>query len=351
MVTLKEVADLAGVSEATASLSLSGGQVKESTRERVIECAKRLNYVPNRSARILTTGKTNAIALVILTSTRHVDTVHQTALFYYLIEGVHAIADSANYSLRFDAKSHEDPSLMSYFEKVIGDRSLDGIIIVPQFLCDYPFIGLLQKHSFPYVILRSPRFGDSVNFVDMDNYRGAQMVANLFKEIGYQKLALINGPESHVDAIERERGFLDALGSSASVRFTKSHGDFTIASGIAGMKSILKEFRPEAVFCANDYMAAGAMKVIHESGLRIPEDIAVIGYDNTDICIGTIPDLTTVDNHFEELGKSLAGGLLQLIDNRTDHFGTCVRASLVLRGSHAAKRSSSGRPGRKGSKN
>ena len=116
------------------------------------------------------------------------------------------------------------------------------------------------------------------------------------------------------------------------------------------MTSILKGFRPDAVFCANDYMVAGAMKVIHESGLRIPQDIAVVGYDNTDICTGTISDLTTVDNHFEELGKSLARGLLELIDNRTDHFGTCVRASIVLRGSHAAKRSNSRRLGRKGSK-
>jgi DNA-binding LacI/PurR family transcriptional regulator len=334
MATLKDVADLAGVSLATASLALNDGRVKESTRNKVLDCAKRLNYIPNRIGRILTTGKTNTIALLIMTSWRHVDTVHRTALFYYLIEGVHAVVDAANYSLRFDVKSHEDPTLATYFERTVGDRTLDGIIIVPQFLRDYHFLNVLQRHGFPYVMLRPSRFAGSTNYVDMDNFHGGKIVARLFKHLGYQRIALINGPESHLDAIERKRGFMDGLSTEHGVQFAEAHGDFTISSGVIAMKRIFKKIRPEAVFCANDYMAAGALRFLHESGIKVPNDVAVVGYDNYDICLGTVPPLTSVDNHFEELGRRLAHGLLGLINEKTKDVHQCITATLVERQSH-----------------
>ena len=106
---------------------------------RVLECARRLNYVPNRIGRTLNTGKSNTIALLMMTSVNVTNIVHKTSLFYYLQQGVLAVGYQANYSLRLDVKSHEDPDLMDYFERVVGDRTLDGIIIVPQYLRDYPF--------------------------------------------------------------------------------------------------------------------------------------------------------------------------------------------------------------------
>jgi len=242
--------------------------------------------------------------------------------------------DAANYSLRFDVKSHEDTTLMTYFEKAVGERTLDGIIIVPQFLRDYPFINLLQRHGFPYVMLRPSRFANATNYVDMDNFHGGKIVAKLFRRLGYQRIALINGPESHLDAIERGRGFMDGLSTSGSVRFVEAHGDFTILSGVTAMKRILKKFRPEAVFCANDYMAAGALRFLHESGINVPNQVAVVGYDNYDICVGTVPPLTTVDNHFEELGKSLAQEVLRLINGKTKLVHQSITATLIERQSH-----------------
>ena len=136
--TLKEVAELAKVSIATASMALNRGEVKESTRTRVLESAKRLNYVPNRIGRTLNTGKSNTIALLMMTSVQITNIVHKTSLFYYLQRGVLAMVYQANWSLRLDVKSHEDPDLMDYFERVVGDRTLDGIIIVPQYLPRLP---------------------------------------------------------------------------------------------------------------------------------------------------------------------------------------------------------------------
>jgi DNA-binding LacI/PurR family transcriptional regulator len=334
MVTLKQVAELAQVSEATASLALNGGPVKESTRKRVLVCATRLKYVPNRIGRILTTGRTNTIAMLIMTSARHADTVHETALFYYLVEGVLSVVDQKNFSLRLDVKSHEDPALSTYFERVVKDRSLDGIIIVPQFLRDYDFLSILRQGSFPYVMLRPARFGDSINYVDMDNFGGGRAVANLFRSLGVNKVALINGPQTHVDAIERERGFMDGLASAGLSKFEKRYGDFTIPSGFKAMGEIFDKFAPEAVFCANDYMAAGAMKYLHEKKINIPGDVAIVGYDNNDICLGLFPALTSVDNRFEELGQCLARELLALIEDKSTTINRVIKPALAKRQSH-----------------
>src|ERR1700752_855645 len=112
--TLKEVAQLAKVSVATASMALNRGEVKESTRTRVLECARRLNYVPNRIGRTLNTGKSNTIALLMMTSANIANIVHKTSLFYYLQQGVLGVVYQANYSLRLVVQAHQDSDLMEY---------------------------------------------------------------------------------------------------------------------------------------------------------------------------------------------------------------------------------------------
>jgi DNA-binding LacI/PurR family transcriptional regulator len=337
MTTLKDVAELAGVSTATASLALNDGKVNEATRQRVLAIARRLNYVPNRVGRMLHTGRAKTICLLFMTSPRHADIVHRTSLFYYLIEGVLAVADQAKYSLRVEVKSHEDPDLLAFFEQVVGDRSLDGVIIVPQFLTDYPFLHTLQTRNFPYVMFRPARFGADVNYVDIENAVGGHLVADLFARLGHQQIAMINGPETHVDAIERERGFIEGLSSAGIHTLVKRYGDFLIQSGFSAMKSILEELNPDAVFCANDYMAAGAIKCLWEAGLRVPQDISIVGYDNSDICEGILPSLTTVDHRLEELGQCLAQGVLDLIEGRAPKIRKSIAPRLIERRSHAAR--------------
>jgi DNA-binding LacI/PurR family transcriptional regulator len=334
MATLKEVADLAGVSVATASTALNRGRVKESTRKRVLECAKQLNYVPNRIGRTLNTGKSNTIALLMMTCAEYADIVHKTSLFYYLQQGVLAVVHGADFSLRLEVKAHEDPGLLDYFEQIVGDKTLDGIIIVPQYRRDYPFLYPLQKHGFPYVMMRPACFGRDVNHLDLENYHGGQLVAQLFAQKGCSRVAMINGPETHVDAIERERGFFEGLLAADIEKVTKRYGDFTVPSGSIAMKSVLKEFTPDAIFCANDYMAAGAMKVLRANRLKIPGDVAIVGYDNTDLCLALDPTLTTVDYQAEEVGRRLAAGLLQLVGRNVKSLAMSVRPFLVERESH-----------------
>ena len=153
---------------------------------------------------------------------------------------------------------------------------------------------------------------------------------------------MINGPETHLDAIEREHGFIEGLSSAGIYKLIRRNGDFLIQSGFSAMITILKELKPDAVFCANDYMAAGAIKFLCETGLRVPEDVSVVGYDNNDICEGIIPSLTTVDHRLEELGQCLAQGLLALIEGEVPIVRKSIVPRLVERRSHAV-----GRPTRK----
>jgi DNA-binding LacI/PurR family transcriptional regulator len=342
--TLKEVAELAKVSVATASIALNGGEVKETTRTRVLESAKRLNYVPNRIGRTLNTGKSNTIALLMMTSVKITNIVHKTSLFYYLQQGVLSVVYQANYSLRLDVKSHEDPDLMDYFEDVVGDRTLDGIIVVPQYLRDYPFLYPLRQRAFPYVMMRPACFGADVNYVDLDNYHGGQLVAQQFAKRGCQRVAMINGPAAHVDAIERERGFFEGLVAAGVRKATKRYGDFTIPSGTTAMESILEEFTPDGIFCANDYMAAGAMRVLRSRGIVIPDDVAVVGYDNTDLCLALDPTLTTVDYRAAEVGQCMATQLLGLVSGKVKTVREVIRPFLVERQSHL--KNGTGRSGR-----
>jgi DNA-binding LacI/PurR family transcriptional regulator len=117
----------------------------------------------------------------------------------------------------------------------------------------------------------------------------------------------------------------------------KRYGDFTIMSGMSAMADLLA-FRPDAVFCANDFMAAGAMRFLTESGIRIPEDVSIVGYDNNDISIGVVPTLTTVDNRLREAGERIAEALLNLVEGTKELLQQSIVPVLVERQSHRESR-------------
>lgn len=334
MATLKDVAALAGVSTATVSLALNGGPVNAKTRQLVLKAAKQLHYVPNRIGQMLTTGRSNMIELIILTGSDYPDIVRKTSLFYYLMEGVLAVADKEGFGVRFAVKSHDDPSLTQYFAEIIGSRTVDGIAVIPQFAREYRFTNLLQEANYPYVLLRPSRFGADANHVDMGNYEGGKMVGELLVDSGARRIGIINGPSTHVDAIERERGFSEALLDRGGMIVAKQYGEFTIESGHAAMQKMAERGLPEAVFCGNDYMAAGALRFLRSIGVSCPRQIAIVGYDNNDVAIATDPQLTTVDNRFFDLGHIMADEVIGLIRGSPNPVARRVPPEMKLRESH-----------------
>ncbi len=334
MSTLKDVAELAGVSTATVSLALNNGPVAAETRLRVQEAARALKYVPNAIGRSLTTGRTRTILLVTMISESHADTVRKTSLFHYILEGLLSAATARGYGVRFDVKSHDDPSTASYFEELVGGGTVDGVAIIPQFNRNGDLLAPLKREKFPYVVLRPGRFGTDDNFVDMGNYAGAELVARLFVASGAKRIAFINGPSTHFDALERERGFRDGLAAAKPEIIKVWYGDYTIEGGYVGMSEILREMRPDSVFCGNDYMAAGAIRRLLEAGIRVPSDVSVVGYDDNDVCTGLFPPLTSVNNHFFDLGNALAASLLAQIEGHPVAQQQTLLPHLVERQSH-----------------
>jgi DNA-binding LacI/PurR family transcriptional regulator len=345
MATLKDVAALAGVSTATVSLALNGGPVNENTRETVKRAALQLNYFPNKIGRMLNSGRSNAIELVILTTRAVPNIVRRTSLFYYLMEGILAVADENNISMRFAVKSYEDDDVSAYFSELVGSRTVEGVIILPQFAQATGFIQVLEKAKFPFVMLRPAAFGTDVSYVDMGNYEGASMVADLMIGCGARRLGIINGPATHVDAIERERGFTDTLLDGGAVLAAKINGAFTVESGFTAMQQMVaRKSLPDAVFCANDYMAVGAIKYLVGVGIRVPHDVAIVGYDNNDMATAIEPELTTIDNRFFELGTALATNLLAMVEAPGRRTATTIPPKLVLRRSHAPESPTSKAP-------
>ena len=254
------------------------------------------------------------------------------------MEGVLAVSDQRNVAVRFAVKSYDDPNLVSYFAELVGGRLVDGAIIIPQFARDAHFARPLLIADFPFVMLRPAAFGEDINFVDMGNERGGRLVADLFIRSGARRIGIVNGPARHVDAIERERGFSAALLEGGASLVGHTNGDFTIESGYAAMERMSARPLPDAIFCTNDYMAAGALKFLRSRGVRVPSDVLLVGYDNFDIATAMDPELTTVDNRFYDLGHALASNLLSLIDRQIENVSVNVEPRLVLRQSHLGAR-------------
>lgn len=310
---LKDVARLAGVSVATASQAINGKYVNEKTRVNVLKCAEALNYFPNRSGRTLITGKASAIMLVVINSKGHADIVHESTFFYHIIQGILEIAEEHDHSFLFDVKNWEDNDLTTFFSRRVNDRSTDGLIIIPQYIRPYDFIEVLG--DFPVVFLNACNNRDKLNTVYIDHEKGARLIAEHFIKKGYHNMAVINGPEDHYDGLQRNQAFLSVMtdeGRKISDDM-QVYGDYTIESGYLGAAKLFAVGKPDAIFCANDYMAAGAMRYLKEKGMSIPADVAIAGYDNVELSLAVYPQLTTIDGRMHDLGRALAENLFTVM--------------------------------------
>ena len=176
--------------------------------------------------------------------------------------------------------------------------------------------------------------GGGANRIDIGDYDGGRLVGRTLLESGARRIALINGPVAHVCAIERERGLTDELVAHGGTIIAKRYGDYTIESGSSAMRDIALEELPDAVFCANDYMAAGAIQHLHSAGISVPDQVAVIGYDDADLARALSPGLTTVDNRFLQLGKVLADEVIAQNRGETPRLDRPGPPEMRLRQSH-----------------
>ncbi|MFI6349012.1 LacI family DNA-binding transcriptional regulator [Streptomyces sp. NPDC050560] len=304
--TLDEVARAAGVSRATASRAINGlPYVSSSARAAVEEAVRSLGYRTNQVARSLATKRTGSVALVVSESEKF---VVSDPFFARVMRGISGgLGDSGLQLALLMAKEQygEEGSLRS-----LREGHVDGVLLVSVHGGD-TLAGQLLESGLPLVVGGRPLTRGDVPYVDADNFNGASMAARHLIDTGRRRVATIAGPRDMAVGIDRLSGWRRGMASSGLPTDAVEHGDFTMESGEAAMRRLL-ESHPDldAVFVASDLMAVGAMRVIQASGRSIPGDVAVVGFDDSDIAEMASPPLTTIRQPIEELGRTMAWRLL-----------------------------------------
>lgn len=324
--TIRTVAAKAGVSIATVSRFLNGNaRINAETETRVREAIEDLGYLPNASARGLATNTTRTIALIFPKLSG--------PFFSELIRGAETEASAAGYHLLIygvagGAVGEENRTLGLLTTKV------DGLILASQGV-QQNNLWNLQRQATPVVLLGAEPVGVIGDSIRPDNAGGAARIVTHLLEHGYRRIALIQGPETQTHANDRARGYCDALRAHGlpCTPELMIPGAFDERSGYAAMQQLLQQQpQPEAVFAANDQMAIGAMAAIYESGLRIPEDIALAGFDDIEPARYLRPPLTTVHQDIVGQGQLAVRMLLARVQGSEAPAETrVIPTELVIR--------------------
>jgi DNA-binding LacI/PurR family transcriptional regulator len=307
--TLDQVALRAGVGRGTVSRVINGSpQVSERTRQLVEAAVAELGYVPNLAARALVTRRTDAVALVISESE---DRVFAEPFFAGLVRGISAGVAAAGRQLVLALTSgHERP-----LEHYLTPQHVDGVLMA-SLHGDDPLPGRLRDRGLPVVLGGRPPGGFDGACVDVDNVGGARSGVAHLVERGRRRIATITGPRDMGAGQDRLAGYCAALAAAgmAADASLVVEGDFSEVSGLAAMRELLARHPDvDAVFAANDPMAAGALRALREAGRRVPDDVAVVGFDDSPVSRMTEPPLTTVRQPVEQMGREMAEMLVELI--------------------------------------
>ncbi|WP_329333555.1 LacI family transcriptional regulator [Streptomyces sp. NBC_01352] len=328
--TIKTVAARAGVGRTTVSRVINGSElVSDKARAAVLAAIAELNYVPNSVARGLVTSRTNSVALVIPESESRLGS---EPYFSAVIRGVStALAETRT---QLQLMLVRDQAERDQLTESVAERRVDGVLLVSVHERD-PLPGLLEDMGLPTVLAgrRSP--DESLSHVHSDNAGGAATAVRHLLARGRRTVATISGPLDMDVARSRLQGWREALekaGHEATDRLVAS-GDFTEEGGEAAMRSLIEQV-PEldAVFVASDVMAAGALVELRRQGRGVPDEVAVVGFDDSIIARHSNPPLTTVRQPVEEIGSMIAHILMEEIgDPESPRRHVTLPTELVVR--------------------
>ena len=308
--TLEDIARISGVSRSTVSRVVNGdANVGADTRQKVMEVIQQNDFHPNLAARRLAAGRTNVLGLVIPAG---VATIFTDPYFPQLIQGVSAACNAQDHSVMLWLAEPDYERRMA--GKILNSGMVDGVI-VSSMLMDDPIVRALFDSRMPFILIgRHP--GLDVNYLDMDNLQGGTQATLHLLRLSRKRVATVTGPQNMVPGLDRYQGYLSAL-SERNIPFQPelvAEGDFTEAGGYMAMRQLLPA-NPDAVFAASDMMAQGAIRAIKEAGLRVPEDIAVIGYDDMPSAPLFDPPLTTIRQPVQKLGMLAVETLIDIIQH------------------------------------
>lgn len=304
MVTIREVAEAAKVSISTVSHVINETRfVRPETRARVETAIKDLNYQHNRLASSLRNQKTQTIGVLLPNNAN--------PFFAEILAGIETTFYNAGYNFIM-GNANDDPNRELSYLRVLLSRQVDGVLLVSTGAYEAA-LDLLAQKNVPVVMIDRTASAD-VDVIGTDNATGGQLATEYLIGLGHERIACITGPSFLTPSSERVVGYMRAMADSGLTVDENwiISGDFHEQSGYDAMRELLTlDTGLTAVFACNDLMALGVLCALHEAGLRVPEDISVIGYDDIVMASYSVPRLTTIAQPSESLGQLAAKRLVE----------------------------------------
>lgn len=310
MSTIADVAKHAGVSKMTVSRVINdSGYISQETRERVEQAIEELGYIPNALARSLRFKRTRTIALILTDITN--------PYFTTLARGVEDAASEQGFSVIF-CNTDESAEEEAEYINVLLQKQIDGLLLVPA-QCSSELLGPLQGHALPFVILDRRITDIQVDTVRCDSEQGAYELTRHLIELGHRQLAILSGPETVTSATDRVDGFQRAI-KEAGLDVEAAHvryGRFTVDDGFRMTQEVMAAAPPPTgLFAGNNFIAIGALRALRQAGLRIPEDVSLVAFDDIPISIASEPFLTVAEQPAYELGWQATRLLLDRLSEK-----------------------------------
>ena len=324
-VSIKDIAKAAGVSHSTVSRALSDSPlVKEETKRRIQRLAREMGYSPSAIARSLATKRTYTIGLVVTTIA--------DPFVADIVRGVEEVALDKGYSVLL-SNSNADPQREMAVVKTFHERRVDGVIVTASRVGDL-YLPLLEEIGAPIVLINNLRDGKYVYSVATDNVHGAELATRYLIELGHRRIGYIACPNKERSNRDRLEGYRRAL-REANIAFQPAlvaRGDGKVEGGREGMRQLLfLSPPPTAVFCYNDLTAIGAMMAVKGAGLRVPDDVSLVGFDDIAMASYVDPPLTTVRQRKYEMGRLAMEMLLNILSGEEATKSIVLQGELIVR--------------------
>ncbi|MFN2188850.1 MAG: LacI family DNA-binding transcriptional regulator [Candidatus Promineifilaceae bacterium] len=336
--TLEQIAKLSGVSRSTVSRVINGHpSVSPEVRMRVWGVIEETGYQPNMAARTLASNRSGVIALII---PRVVASLFSDPYFPILIQGISQGCEANDLTLTLFLFYSEDEE-QTIHRRVLSTGLMDGVIIASS-LIDDPLIPKLLEHDTPFVVIGRPSEHLPASYVDVDNRSGASVAVNHLLRHGCRKVGTVTGRLDMTPGQDRLDGYLDAirLRGLSTMPELIVEGDFTEAGGYAAMRLLLRS-EPDGVFIASDTMALGALRALDEAGLKVPDDVAIVAYDDLPASQRTRPPLTVIRQPIRRTGMAAVDSLVDLLENgESPPRKVILDSQLIVRDSCGAKKRS-----------
>jgi LacI family transcriptional regulator len=302
--------------------------VTEKLRARVQSAIDTLGYVPDFAARSLAGGRSFTIGILYDNPSPNYTMKLQS--------GAYKACRANGYHLLIDHVATDRDDVVEQLASVLHNSRIDGLILTPPICDNAVILGILEKRDIAYVRIAPASFPGRSPSVAIDDVAAARDVAQHLIDLGHRSFGIVNGPEVHRAALDRRKGFMDVVLANGCLPPVEAYGGFEFETGIkAGLELLGSPDRPTAIFAGNDDSAAGVMAAASQLRIKVPDEVSIVGFDNSWVALSVWPPLTTINQPIAEIAEVAAQMLIDRNGAMTEAGDLLLDYHLVARGSSA----------------